>query len=75
MKTDVEEWKERLGSLEAGERAELALFLIGSLGPMEEGAESAWDEVASKRVQRIYDGMSRGRDAGAFLTELHERLP
>jgi hypothetical protein len=46
MKPAVEACKERLGSLEPGERAELALFLIGLLEPEEEGAEAAWDEVA-----------------------------
>lgn len=41
MAAILDEWKARLGELARGERAELALFLLTSLEPEDEGAEAA----------------------------------
>lgn len=75
MNPELEDLKARLASLAPEERAELAQFLLDSLGPGEEDVEAAWVDVASRRVQEIRDGAARGRDAGEFLAELNERYP
>jgi hypothetical protein len=75
MKTDVEAWKERLSSLEPGERAELARLLFESLEPEEEGAEAEWDEVAAERIREIHGDRAKGPETGEFLPELSQCYP
>lgn len=75
MNSVLEDWKGRLATLSDHERAELAHFLLGSLGPEDQGVEAAWDAEASRRVAEFRASGVRGRDADEFLADLRERYP
>jgi hypothetical protein len=75
MDATLENWKTQLGTLPPHDRAELAHFLLSSLGPGDEDAEEAWDAEASRRVAGIRAGVAKGQDADAFLAGLRERYP
>ena len=75
MSTAIEHWKAQLATLSEGERAELALFLLSTLEPDDEGAEAAWDAEASRRVGDIRSGNASGRPLAEFLADLRERTP
>jgi putative addiction module component (TIGR02574 family) len=75
MSSILEDWKTQLGTLTPGERAELAHFLLSSLDPEDEGAESAWDAEASRRVNEIRAGRASGRPVEDLLSELREQYP
>lgn len=71
----VEGLKTQLGQLPSDDRAELAHFLLSTLGAEDHDAESVWDRLASQRVAKIRAGEAKGRDASGFLGELRERYP
>jgi putative addiction module component (TIGR02574 family) len=75
MSTSFEDWKAQLGTLTPSERVELAYFLLSSLEPEDEGAESAWDAEASRRVNEIRAGRASGRPVEDLLGELREQYP
>jgi hypothetical protein len=75
MSTDIGTWKVQLGALSQDQRAELALFLLASLGPSEEGVEAAWDELATQRATEIRAGKALGRPVDELLADLRERYP
>lgn len=55
------------------ERVDLAYFLLTSLAPEEEGAETAWEIEIGRRLAEIESGQAVGRDAEEVLTELRDR--
>lgn len=73
MRETVEQLKSRLGQLSGEERAELALFLLQSLEPEEEGASAAWDEEIARRVAEIRSGRATGKPAEQVFAELREQ--
>jgi putative addiction module component (TIGR02574 family) len=75
MSSMLETWKTQLVNLSPSERAELAHFLLSSLEPEDEDAESAWDVEASRRVQEIRAGRVAGQPADELLEELREQYP
>ena len=56
MDTVVEQLKDRMVGLSAGERAELAYFLLSSLDSDEVEIATAWDAEAERRVGEIHSG-------------------
>ena len=76
MSETLDMWKSRLFTLPSGERAELAQFLIESLGPDEDdGAEAAWDEELARRSEEIRAGTVQGKSADQVFAELRARFP
>jgi putative addiction module component (TIGR02574 family) len=75
MNSILDDWKAQLGTLSPDQRAELAHFLLSSLEPEDEGAESAWDAEASRRVSEIRAGEARGRPVEQLLAELGDHYP
>jgi putative addiction module component (TIGR02574 family) len=75
MNPAIESLKDQVATLSISERAELAYFLLTSIEPEDEGAETAWDEEASRRVEEISSGRAVGRPAEELLAELREQFP
>jgi len=77
MTEAAEKLKSALSALPPEDRAELAHFLIGSLGPekTDEDAEAAW--IAE--LQRRFDDMQSGRVTGVpveqVFAELRKKYP
>jgi hypothetical protein len=74
MSSAVEQWKDLLGALPNEERAELAHFLLVSLEPQDDEAESLWEVEASRRVAEIRSGTAKGRPLEEVLMELREEF-
>ena len=55
MEATIDRLKSELSVLPAGQRAEIAEFLLGSLdeGEDDPGVEDAWDEEAARRVEAM----------------------
>ena len=73
----VEQYKEQLGRLPAGERAELALYLIRTLDGDEEDpqeVEAAWKAELDRRGEEIASGKEAGIPAEEFFARLRESL-
>ncbi len=68
----IDQWKAQLSVLSEQQRAELAYYLLSSLGPEEDGVGPAWDEEVSRRVGEIRSGKVSGRPAGQVFAELRE---
>ena len=69
------EIKSRLERLSQEERAELAGFLLQSLGPEERGSTAAWDEEISRRMSEIRGGTATGKPAEQVFAELRKQYP
>jgi putative addiction module component (TIGR02574 family) len=74
MSPAVEHWKDQLGALPNDERAELAHFLLISLEPQDDEAESLWEDEVAKRVADIRSGTAKGRPVEDVMKELHEEF-
>jgi putative addiction module component (TIGR02574 family) len=75
MTRDVRQMKTQLKQLSQPERAELAYFLLESLGPSESGATVAWEEELDRRVAEIQTGKATGRPAEDVFAELRKAYP
>ena len=55
MEATIDRLKSELSALPAGQRAEIAEFLLGSLdeGEDDTSVEDAWDEEAARRVEAM----------------------
>ena len=75
MSQVMETLKSQLAALPNSDRAELAQFLIESLGPgAEEGSEAAWEEELTRRVAEIRSGEVVGKSADEVFAELRKRF-
>jgi putative addiction module component (TIGR02574 family) len=75
MTKAVQEIKSRLEQLSQEERAELARFLLESLGPEEEGAAAAWDAEIARRMSEIRGGTATGKPAEQVFADLRKLYP
>lgn len=75
MSETVEQLKSQASALSVGERADLAYFLLSSLGPEEESYEEAWRAEVGRRVGEIRSGSAIGRPIEDVLAELRGRYP
>jgi putative addiction module component (TIGR02574 family) len=75
MSPAFEQLKSQLGRLSQEERAELAVFLLDSLGREEEDKEvsAAWEEEIGRRVADIRSGKAEGKPAEQVFAELREQ--
>jgi hypothetical protein len=64
-----------LSALPEGDRAELAKFLLGTLSPVDENVDAAWDEEIERRLAEIESGTVCLKPADVLLAELDERYP
>lgn len=72
MTTTTEELKTQLATLPARERAELARYLIDTLGePEDPDAEPAWDLELARRADEIRNGTECGESASSVFARLH----
>ncbi len=70
----TEKLKSQLSLLSAGERAELAHFLIHSLdGGTDPDAEDAWDTELARRMDDIRSGKAVGEPVEKVFAELREK--
>jgi len=67
--------KTQLKQLPQPERAELAYFLLESLGPSESDVAVAWEEELDRRVAEIQTGKATGRPAEDVFAELRKAYP
>lgn len=76
MSPAFEQLKSQLGRLSQEERAELAVFLLDSLGPEEDDREvsAAWEEEIGRRVADIRSGKAEGKPAEQVFAELREQF-
>jgi len=75
MTPTLQELKNASSSLPAPQRAELAHFLLRSLGPEEEGWADAWRAELARRLEEIRSGQAVGVPAEEVLGRLRERYP
>lgn len=75
MTRAVERFKSELEQLSPAERAELASFLLETLGPQETTVAAAWDAEVSRRVTEIHEGRAQGRPAEEIFAELRRQYP
>jgi len=71
----VTEMKSQAERLTIPQRAELALFLLHSLEPAEEGATEAWQAEIDRRVSSILNDTVVGRPVDDVLADLRLRYP
>ena len=71
----IDQWKAQLGALSTSDRAELAAFLLSSLGREDEDVEASWDAEAARRVHEIRSGKRIGRPIDEVIAELRDRRP
>ena len=74
MNDSIERLKSQAQDLSATERADLASFLLDSLGP-DAAVEDAWRAEIARRVAAVRAGRVTGRPLDDVLTELHETYP
>lgn len=65
----------QLSALPEGDRAELAKCLIGTLSPVDENVDAAWDAEIEQRLAEIESGAVALKPADVLLDELGERYP
>jgi putative addiction module component (TIGR02574 family) len=75
MNSLLEQLKASASNLPAGERAELADYLLDSLEPIEEGAIDAWRAELTRRIDEIRSRKVVGRPLEDVLARLRERYP
>lgn len=68
------EWKTELATLSARDRAELAYFLLESLGD-DADAEAAWDAELQQRIDDVQQGRVAGVPAAEVFDQLRKRFP
>ncbi|MFY9821131.1 MAG: addiction module protein [Thermoanaerobaculia bacterium] len=72
MSRTVQQIKTRLEQLSQNDRAELAHFLLESIGPSDAGAATAWEEELGRRVTEIREGRDEGRAAEKVFADLRK---
>jgi putative addiction module component (TIGR02574 family) len=65
----------QIDALSQAERAEVALAVLRSLEPAEEGAEAAWDAELARRTAEIRNGKVTGKPAEQLFAELRGQQP
>lgn len=74
MTETAERLRQELSQLDERDRAELAEFLIYSLGSDEgENSTDAWDVELSRRLAEIESGQAVGTPADAVFASLREK--
>ncbi len=77
MAVALEKLKVELAGLTEQERADLAHFLLNSLGDADAGAEAdaeaAWDIELAQRADEIKDGTAVGKPADQVFAELRAK--
>ena len=69
-----EKLKSALSAFSSEDRAELAHFLIGSLGPeTDEDAEDAWIAELQRRFEDMQSGRVTGEPAAKVFAELQKK--
>ena len=72
----IERLKTELGALPSEERAELASFLLQTLGPEEDdGVDAAVEAEVARRVEEIHSGRAIGVPTDVVFAKLRERYP
>ena len=74
MNDTVDRLKLQAQDLSATERADLASFLLDSLGP-DAAVEDAWRAEIARRVAAVRAGRVTGRPLDDVLAELRETYP
>jgi putative addiction module component (TIGR02574 family) len=69
----LEQMKTQLALFTVQERAELAHFLIQSLGEKGESVEAAWEAEAARRLEEIKAGQVVGKPAAQMFDELRAK--
>ncbi|MBI2433481.1 MAG: addiction module protein [Candidatus Hydrogenedentes bacterium] len=75
MNVSLDEIKTQLGSLDASHRAELAHFLLTSLGPEEVEPEEDFDQLLLRRLEEIKSGQVAGTPWETVMAELEALDP
>lgn len=75
MTEAVERLKSRVITLSAAERADLAYFLLTSLGSEQGGVEGDSCKEIARHVSEIRSGQAVGRPIEEVLAEMRERFP
>jgi putative addiction module component (TIGR02574 family) len=65
----------QIDALSQAERAEVALAVLRSLEPAEEGTEAAWDAELARRTAEIRSGKVTGKPAEQLFAELRGQKP
>ena len=74
MSSQALEWKVELATLPIRDRAELAYFLLESLGA-DDGSEAAWDAQLQQRIDDVQQGRVTGVPASEVFDQLRKRFP
>ena len=74
MNDSIDRLKSQAQDLSATERADLASFLLDSLGP-DAAVEDAWRAEIARRVEAVRAGRVAGRPHDDVLAELRETYP
>ena len=74
MNDSIDRIKAQAQDLSATERADLASFLLDSLGP-DAAVEDAWRAEIARRVAAVRAGRVTGRPLDDVLAELNETYP
>lgn len=75
MNVSVDEFKAQLGALAAPDRAELAHFLLVSLGPEDVEPEDDLDQELLRRLEEIKTGQATGTPWETAMAELEALDP
>jgi putative addiction module component (TIGR02574 family) len=75
MSSLLDELKHRASRLPDTERAELAIFILDTLEPEEQGAADAWRSELDRRMAEIRSGAVVGIPMDDVLARLRERFP
>jgi putative addiction module component (TIGR02574 family) len=75
MALTLEQLKEAAAALPDGERAELAEFLLESLGPEDNGSEEDFDRELGRRMEEMRSGKAKGIPGEEVLARLRELYP
>ena len=67
-------WKSELATLPVRDRAELAYFLLESLGD-DDSSEAAWDAQLQGRIDDVQQGRVTGVPASEVFDQLRKRFP
>jgi putative addiction module component (TIGR02574 family) len=74
MSPDMQELRSRLKQLDRTERADLARYLIDSLGPnAEEEIAGAWERELDRRLEELKEGPAVGVPAEEVLARVREK--
>lgn len=73
MSSQPLEWKSELATLPIRDRAELAYFLLESLGD-DDDSEAAWDAQLQRRIDDVRQGRVTGVPASKVFDQLRKRF-